>query len=296
MAVDILIELAKMAILPEHYYILEISADLKARQKEKIAKLCPQFLNRVSWINELSPKEFQGVILANEVLDAMPVERFLVDASKDCVYEIGVGINEELIAHAHSEPGPNPLKFLHDETKNTDILELYHSRNWPKHVPYTSEINLQIKGWIASLSDSLKKGVILLMDYGFPKNEYYHPDRQMGTLMCHYRHYAHSDPFWYPGLQDITAHVDFTAVAEAALDANLEILGYTHQAAFLLGCGLTELVETPQTEMATLSQAQAINVLSSPAEMGELFKVIALGRNIEDPLLGFSLIDRRYSL
>jgi SAM-dependent MidA family methyltransferase len=151
--------------------------------------------------------------------------------------------------------------------------------------------------WIFSISDILEAGVVLLIDYGFPEKEYYHPQRSMGTLMCHYRHYAHTDPFLYPGLQDITAHVNFTHVAEAALQSQLEILGYTHQAAFLLGCGLTEFLKIESiNEKDKALQNSAVHKLTSPAEMGELFKVIALGRQFEEPLIGFSLIDKRYVL
>ena len=149
-----------------------------------------------------------------------------------------------------------------------------------------------------SLSDILKSGVILIIDYGFPQHEYYHPQRSMGTLMCHYRHYAHHDPFLYPGLQDITAHVNFTAIAEAASEVVLDVLGYTSQAAFLFDTGLMTLAEqyNATTDKEVLVRNHAIQTLTSPAEMGELFKVIALGRNFEETLMGFKLMDRRYTL
>ncbi len=282
MAADVLMALETLECLPQHYYILELSADLIKRQQEKIAVLCPKFLDRVVWLNTLSNVDFKGVILANEVLDAMPVHQFKIQ--KGVLHEV------EVIAHN------GQLQYQLSKTNHPRLLELYHSQSWPDD--YTSEINLNVKPWIASLSDILKLGVMLIIDYGFPKAEYYHPDRSMGTLMCHHKHRAHTDPFWCPGLQDITAHVDFTAIAEAALEAELDVLGYTTQAAFLLGTGLTSLAEKThhQSEKEKFIQNNAIQTLTSPAEMGELFKVIALGRGIESPLLGFNFVDRRHAL
>lgn len=165
---------------------------------------------------------------------------------------------------------------------------------------YHSEINLNIKPWIKSLSEILDVGIILIIDYGFPRQEYYHPSRSMGTIMCHYRHHAHGDPFSYPGLQDITAHVDFTSIGEAASNANLEVLGFTNQTAFLLNTGLLSAAEEAKqkgmSEQDFFKQNQAIQILTSPAEMGELFKVIALGKSFEESLLGFTLNDMRYRL
>lgn len=282
MAVDILIQLEKLRRLPEHYYILELSADLKNRQQEKLKRFLPEFFDRVIWLETLANFDFSGVILANEVLDAMPVHQFR--------------IQEGILHEVEVIECNGKLKTQISETNNPYLLEHYHSKTWPTE--YTSEINLNLKPWIASLSDILKSGIILIIDYGFPRQEYYHPDRSMGTLMCHYRHYAHHDPFLYPGLQDITAHVDFTAIAEAASATGLDILGYTSQAAFLLSTGLMNLAEKnhPNTEKEKVIQNQAIQTLTSPAEMGELFKVIALGRNFDSPLLGFKLNDRRYAL
>jgi len=284
MAADILIELKNLNSFPDHYYILEVSADLKKRQQEKLQKLCPEFFDRIIWLDRLPPSGFSGIILGNEVLDAMPVRQFRI--INDAIYEIDV-IEKN-----------GKLKQVFSKTENPEFLELYHSQSWPDK--YNSEINLNLKPWILSLAEILKSGVILLVDYGFPRHEYYHPDRSMGTLMCHYRHYAHSDPFLYPGLQDISTHVDFTAIAEAASEAELDVLGFTHQAAFLLGTGLMELAEQKQndSEKEKAAQNHAIHILTSPAEMGELFKVIALGKNMdnEEALLGFSLLDRRHGL
>jgi len=282
MAADILLALTKANALPNYYYILELSADLKKRQQEKIATLCPRFFNRVVWLETLPLFDFKGVILANEVLDAMPVHQFHIH--QNILHEVEVTVQDEKLQHQISP------------TNNPHLLAHYHSQTWPTE--YTSEINLHLKPWIMSLSDILKSGVILIIDYGFPQHEYYHPQRSMGTLMCHYRHYAHHDPFLYPGLQDITAHVDFTAIAEAASEIALDVLGYTSQAAFLFDTELMTLVEpyNATTDKEIIIRNHAIQTLTSPAEMGELFKVIALGRNFEENLMGFNRMDRRYTL
>ncbi|HWU84079.1 MAG TPA: SAM-dependent methyltransferase, partial [Rhodocyclaceae bacterium] len=168
--------------------------------------------------------------------------------------------------------------------------------------PYLSEINLAARAWVAAWAGILERGALLLLDYGFPRHEYYHAQRSQGTLMCHYRHHAHGDPFWLPGLNDITAHVDFTAIAEAGFEAGLDVAGYLSQAAFLINCGLTEVLAQAAPEaMASgevdyLRQSRAVEKLISPAEMGELFKVIALSRGIAEPLLGFARGDKTHTL
>ena len=164
--------------------------------------------------------------------------------------------------------------------------------------PYVSEINLAACAWISEWGRILQQGALLLIDYGFPQREYYHPQRAQGTLMCHYRHHAHGDPFWLPGLNDITAHVDFTAIAEAGFEAGMDVLGYTSQAQFLLNCGLAQLLAQRQTEgaVAYATLASGAQKLISPSEMGELFKVLALGRGIDEVLLGFASGDRAHAL
>ncbi len=284
MAADILLALEQMDQLPNHYFILELSAELKLRQQQKIQALCPHLLSRIKWLDSLPEPGFQGIVLANELLDAMPVSRFqIID---NALFELFVCENN------------NNFKCKPFVTKNEELLDLFHSQSWANL--YTSEINLTLKPWISSISDILTSGVILLVDYGFPAKEYYHPDRADGTLMCHYQHHAHSDPFFFPGLQDITAHVDFSAIAKAGTDANLDILGFTQQASFLMSCGLIELLQqNANNALSTKEQAMlnhAITVLTSPAEMGELFKVIALGRNFEELLIGFELNDRQFVL
>jgi len=161
---------------------------------------------------------------------------------------------------------------------------------------YTSEFHLTLNAWIASLSACLELGVMLFIDYGFPSNEYYHPSRTMGTLMCHYRHHAHADPLQYIGLQDITAHVDFTALAIAGINNELELAGFTHQGAFLINNGITSLAEAAKTDVQRFAFSQQIQKLTHPHEMGELFKVMALSKGLDEPLQGFALFDQRHRL
>lgn len=281
MASDILNALSNTPYLPKNYFILELSPDLKHRQQQTLKNKCPQHYDRVIWLHALPTNPFSGFIVANEVLDAMPVSIFKM--LSDSLHEQMIISSEQATFDIHYTPASQSL------ANAIDLLYADGIPIFPK--AYTSEINLHIRPWIKSLSKCLTQGAILLIDYGFSRQEYYHPDRTMGTLMCHYQHRAHTDPFLYPGLQDITAHVDFTAVAEAASEAELEVLGYTTQAAFLLSCGLLEHVQNPSPQ-----QNHAIHTLTSPAEMGELFKVIALGKDIDPTLLGFKMYNRLFCL
>jgi SAM-dependent MidA family methyltransferase len=276
LALDLLTALDAQGALPNRYLILELSADLRARQTQLLHERAPQLAARVRWLSEL-PADFRGAVIANELLDAMPVERFRVGAHG--IEQMQVCVEDDrFVWNAH--PAPAAL------AAQVSPLDL--------PVGYVSEINPQAQAWVASIAARLTAGVVLLIDYGFPRAEFYHPQRSQGTLMCHYRHRAHGDPLILVGLQDITAHVDFTAIAEAGRDAGLTVLGYTSQAAFLLALGLTRFAEeTPDDTRARLSVAQQIKTLTLPSEMGELFKVIALGRGVEPPLLGFTLQDRR---
>lgn len=293
MAADILKELQDLECLPKKYYILELSAELKERQQKTLKSLSPELFTRIEWLEKLPENPLKGIILANEVCDAMPVHRFYIE--KTTIFELGV---------THLKEKFCLVKMTPDEELENEIKRILPDFDpiLTENQPYSSEINLNIKPWIKSLSETLETGLIFIIDYGFPRREYYHPSRMMGTLMCHYRHYAHHDPFLYPGLQDITAHVDFTLIAEAALNAHLNVLGFTNQAAFLLGSGILTLAEKAKQngmpEEAFFKQNQAIQILTSPAEMGEAFKVIALskGLELETKLIGFSLNDMRYRL
>jgi len=276
MAADILKALESLNELPKQYLILELSADLQQRQRETLQAQVPHLLDRVQWLKSLPTEPLQGVILANEVLDAMPVQRFRLDEQ---------GVSEYYVSLGDDDNTP----FIWQTASSSDESLLTTVEALRPDVGYVSELNLALPAWIQSLSDILAAGLVLLIDYGFPSSEYYHPQRNQGTLMCHYQHYAHDNPLILVGLQDITAHVNFTAVAEAADAAGLHVSGYTNQANFLLSCGLTELLSgfEPNDSKNYLQQTQAAKKLIMPHEMGELFKVMALSRNLDMPLLGF---------
>jgi SAM-dependent MidA family methyltransferase len=255
------------------YQILEVSADLRARQQELLEGL------PVRWLDAL-PEAFEGVVLANEVLDVLPVRLFVAGAP---VMERGVVLERGALRFA-GRPAAAELA--------REVLRLEAAAGpWPPG--YGSEVCPLAGAWIAALGACLERALVLLIDYGFPQREYYHAQRAMGTLMCHYRQHAHADPLWLPGLSDITAHVDFSACARAAREAGMEVLGYASQAHFLLNCGILELLDPPASP-GYPAQAGAVQRLLSEAEMGELVKVLALGRGMEAPALaGFARGDRR---
>jgi SAM-dependent MidA family methyltransferase len=285
LAATLLEELERMESLPEQYLILELSADLRERSRDTIAARVPHLMERVAWLNRFPPS-FSGVALGNEVLDAMPVH--LVEfRGNDQVDEIGVSMPREKFVLA-ARPAQGEL--LRESLAIGQPLDL------PKG--YRTEIGLEARAFIRSLAQVLERGVAFFIDYGFGASEYYHSQRDEGTLMCHYRHRAHGDPFFLPGLQDITSHVDFSAIATAARDGGLEISGFATQAQFLVNCGITELLQrVPAADAARyLPLANQANRLLSPAEMGDLFKVIALSKRWSEPLRGFSSGDRRHAL
>ncbi len=280
MAAEILAELARLGQLPRRYAILEVSPDLRQRQQRRLAP----WGERVQWLDR-PPAGFEGVVLANEVIDAMPVHRLRLEA--DGPREAWVAWDGERLRW---QDGPLSDPRLDERAARIETL------TGATH-PYLTEVNLAGEAWIAALGGWLRRGVALIIDYGFPEHEYYHPQRHQGTLMCHYRHHAHDDPFVYPGLQDITAHVDFSALARAARGAGLEVLGYTAQAFFLLGLGLEEMLQEALDDTPRyLALSQQVKRLTLPSEMGELFKVLAVGRGVEGALDGFALNDRRPSL
>jgi SAM-dependent MidA family methyltransferase len=263
--------------LPAPYLILETSAELKQRQQQRLG-------GNVQWLDQL-PRNFRGVMLANEVVDAMPVHALAW--TRAGILERGVCANEGQLAWSDRAAD----RQVFDQARNIEV-------EIPPAGRYESELALFARAWMRSLGRFLERGAILVIDYGFPAREYFHPQRSMGTLACHYRHHVHGDPFFLPGLQDITAHVDFSALAGAAADAGLEVLGYAHQAQFLVNCGITDLLarENPDDPKRYLPAAAAAQKLLSPAEMGELFKVLAVGKGVQDPLLGFSRGDRSAAL
>ena len=252
------------------YWVLETSAELRQRQRERLG-------DRVRHLERL-PEHFRGAVIANEVLDAMPVH--MVHWTEAGIMERGVS-----------------AQFSWSDRPATGAV-LASAQCITVRAPYVSEIGLAARAWMRTLAQSLEQGAIFVIDYGFPAHEYYHPQRASGTLMCHYQHRAHADPFARPGEEDITAHVDFSALAHAATEAGAQVLGYTTQAQFLVNCGITDVLGQANVENALRYAPLAAEAqrLLSPAEMGELFKVLAVGTADCPPLCGFSNGDRRASL
>ncbi len=286
MAADLLKSMQALGRLPERYYILELSAELRARQAETLRQRVPHLSAFVRWLDGFPQHGFCGVVLGNEVLDAMPVHCFGI--TQEGIVERRVGSAQqggfqwvERPADAHLEGAVARI-----------TAELANALS----PGYFSEVNLRLVPWMRLLSAALKQAVVIVIDYGYPRREYYHPQRDRGTLLCHYRHLAHEDPFYVPGLQDISANVDFTAVAEAADIAGLQLLGYTSQAQFLLANGIAEIVAEAKNERQRLMYAQQIKRLTLPSEMGDRFQVMALGKAFSEPLQGFQLRDFRSRL
>ncbi len=288
MAADILAELEALDCLPDHYYILELSADLRQRQQETLQARVPHLAQSVKWLDSLPPEGFHGVVLANEVLDAMPVKLFSKDGEE--TLELGVG---------HEDGELQWVAMVADAELDAVVtrLEQEAGGGWP--AGYRSEYNARLPGWMSALSDSLTRAAVFLVDYGYPRREYYHPQRTQGTLTCYFRHHAIEAPLLNVGLQDITAHVDFTAVVEAGTAAGLDFEGYTSQAFFLMANGLEEvyaqrLAQADERERVKLSSE--VKLLTLPSEMGERFQVIGFSKGLEAPLAGFSLQDLSYKL
>lgn len=293
LAADLLLALEAMGNLPQRYQILELSGELQVRQRETILTAAPELFDRVEWLDAL-PEKFAGCLVANELLDAMPTHEVAWREAKDQsgeldIKEVGVSLDAEgCFIYAERDADAHLAEQARLLDQELDIAK-----------PYRSEIGLAVRSWVAEITRRLESGALLLIDYGLPRHEYYHPHRDGGTIRCHYRQRTHDDPFWWPGLSDITAHVDFTAVAEAGHEAGAEVAGYTTQSTFLMNCGIAELLEQRQREDNAASTARAtgaLNLLLSPNEMGELFKVIALTKRINEPLLGFTRGDRTHTL
>jgi SAM-dependent MidA family methyltransferase len=263
----------------EAYAILEPSPDLRERQAETLRRLAPAHAGKVSWLDTLPPA-FSGCMLANEVLDAMPVH--LVQVGAEAIAERGVSLDAQGNFTYADQPAQGAL------------LEATRALPVEGYTGYLTEVNLAARAWTASLAASLRRGAALLIDYGFPAREYYHPQRHRGTLMAHYRHHAHADPFFLPGLNDLTTHVDFSAIADTAEGAGFDLLGYASQANFLIDCGIADLLaRVPASDSARyLPLANQAGRLLSPAEMGELFKVMLIGRDLDIAASGFQSGDR----
>ncbi|HEV8018799.1 MAG TPA: SAM-dependent methyltransferase [Steroidobacteraceae bacterium] len=290
LAAALLGELATLGVLPERYAILEVSADLAARQRARLAQLPPALRERVVWLEGLPQRPLTGVMLANEVADALPCRRFSWRASG--VTELGIeaaGSSGEAVSWC--ERGRSA-----DAALTQACAALLAGLPAPLPQGYTSEVCLRVAPWIASLSDCLGRGLLLLCDYGLPRSHYYHPQRVSGTLRCHFRQRAHADPYINVGVQDITAWVDFTRVAEAAAAVDLDVGGFATQAAFLLALGIEQLVAAAPPGATHARLAGEARRLLMPEEMGEAFKAMALTRGIELPLAGFALQDLRHLL
>ncbi|MDH5377939.1 MAG: SAM-dependent methyltransferase [Gammaproteobacteria bacterium] len=284
MAADILLTLEKHEQIPQNYFIIEISAILRKRQAETIGERAPHLLERVVWVEEL-PKNFIGVVVGNEILDALPVFRLLKDEE---LLELVVSIETDT-------PQWKTRPVMEGELNNF-IQEHYQELVPQLPKGYHFEVCLSLKNWMRALARQMKQGVVLLVDYGYPRQELFRPDRHMGTLACHYRHRTHDDALWLPGQQDITAHVDFTLVAELAVENDLDVLGFAHQAGFLLGAGIEQYIAQDTIDPAELNEISNAKKLLMPSDMGESFKVIALGKEFEEGLSAFTHFDQRMRL
>ena len=282
LAATVLTELAERDSLPAEYLIVEVSPALRSQQQQTLAGQIEQNLVKVRWLDSLPESGFRGVILANEVLDAMPIIRFRV------------GAEGHMTAGVVRRNGHLDWSWQRDPSQDGRIDRLV--QQYGLVADYTSEVNPRAAAWMQTVGRVLDAGLILVMDYGYPGAEYYHYERSDGTLMCHYQHRAHMDPFLYPGLQDLTAHVDFSAVAAAGQLAGLDIAGFTSQEAFLLSTGVLDLVAHESSGPVDPKLSAELKQLTLSSEMGESFKALAMVKHIDSPLLGFSLRDRRVAL
>ena len=285
MAAAVLSELAARNCLPDRYAILEVSAELADRQRRRVAALPPGLAERVVWLERLPERPIDGVILANEVLDALPCRRFRIQ--NGAILELGVAVDGQMLRERAAPAEPS---LVQEWTRL--------AAQWSAPLPegYVSEICLRVGPWLAGIADCLERGAMLLFDYGLPRAHYYHPQRLAGTLRCHYKHRVHDDPYVNLGVQDITAWVDFTRVAEAALECGLEVAGFATQAAFLLATGIERQVAEATDPVEHARRAGEARRLLLPAQMGEAFKVMALTRGLDAALCGFALQDLRDSL
>ena len=278
---DCLVELSALDCLPEKYYILEVSADLQHRQKQKIKTLPDQISQRVIWIQKPPVEKFNGIVFANEVIDALAVEVFMVEQRK--YKQLNVGFDTKF----KKEWTDFPINLEKDLiNKKLDLAEGYES----EFIPYLSD-------WLQTISAGLEKGALFFVDYGYERSSYYHPQRNQGTLVCHFQHQANFDYFENIGIQDITAFVDFTAVAEAADECELIVEGYTTQAHFLMSLGIHNKLGDSENDFEKYYQnSTEMKKLTMPNEMGEKFKVMALSRNFDEELIGFSFSNQLHLL
>lgn len=282
LAYDLLTQLDKLNSLPNKYYIIDLSPDLKNRQQKKLTEIIKKHKNKLEiiWLDKLpednNSNNINSIVIANEVLDAMPVNIFQVE--NNMIYELGMSLKNNHITWA-----ANQAEYILEQYLESRIIPIINQNN--QNINYISEVNLLAENWLNSISNYLNSGLIILVDYGFARSDYYNSSRTMGTLMCHYKHYAHQDPLLYPGLQDITAHVDFTTLTEATIaDDDLEVLGFYNQASFLIANDITSFVDNSNINnniSYNLALKQQIKKLTATHEMGELFKVLLLGKNLD---------------
>ena len=286
LAVDMLRALAEWDALPARYSILEVSADLRERQESLLRAEVPELLSQVDWLDRL-PRAHRGVIVANEVIDALPVERFRCEGGAVRQLRVATDGSGFRIVEA-----PAPAKL----GNAVEAIEEQLGVRLPDG--YVSEVSLGMAGWLQEVGACLEHGVALLLDYGVTRREYYAPERIGGWLRCHFRHHAHADPLILVGVLDLTAWVDFTAVAEAGLDCGLDVAGYSTQAQFLLGGGLEfEIDRFADLPIATqLELSSQVKMLTLPGEMGENFKCMALRRGAVPVPSAFKLGDRTHTL
>jgi SAM-dependent MidA family methyltransferase len=286
LAADVLTRLDQLDALPDSYRILEVSADFRERQQAYIKDTIPQFAGRVSWLDRL-PDAHHGVMIANEVLDALPVERFVRRAEE--VAQLCVAFEAGRFTLVE-RPAPQALA--------TAVASIEAELGQVLPVGYVSEVSLAAGAWIADVAASLRCGMAFLFDYGVSRREYYAVDRSDGWLRCHFRHHAHSDALVLAGIQDITAWVDFSAAASAAIDNGLEIAGYVSQAHFLVNGGIAEeLADFAELAPdAQLKLSGQVKLLTLPGEMGESFKCLGLSRDSHVSPSSFATADRTFSL
>lgn len=267
--------LLAMDALPARYAILEPSADLRERQRERLGRsLIPPVFDLVEWLDGPPEQSWNGVLFANEVIDALPTPRFTLRDGE--VFEEGVALGEDGRFVRSDRPA--------DALQAAAVRHLECTLGTPFPDGYRSELLPQLPYWVQAVMGGLEAGAMLFVDYGYPRREYYLPQRDQGTLRAFYRHQTHNDLYAWPGLQDLTASVDFTALAEAGTHAGFDLAGYCTQASFLLGNGLPQLLQEAE-ERASETQLQRLRneakQLTLPSEMGERFQVMGFSRDVE---------------
>ncbi|MGG1945206.1 class I SAM-dependent methyltransferase [Trinickia sp. NRRL B-1857] len=292
LAAGILSALEGLGVGVDSYSIVDLSGELRDRQRKTIEAFGGALASRVRWLDAL-PERFEGVVVGNEVLDAMPVQLYARTGGVWHARGVGLGETGALRFEARGLDAPGVQLSKEDAA----LLAQLDAEIDP-NLDYVAETHGAGAAFTRTVCSMLTRGAAFFIDYGFPRAEYYHPQRTEGTMMCHYRHHAHGDPFLYPGLQDITAHVEFTRIAEVGVETGADLLGYTSQARFLMNAGITDVLSEldPADAAHFLPAANAVQKLMSEAEMGELFKVIAFSRGIDGTLDAFSRGDRSHTL